>query len=236
MSLIKKININNIEYNLGVDVIDNLTTEDSDKALSSLQGKLLYDMITNLNKKVFPLSISVSGGSVCKKGTTQSITVKWTVKEGDNVVTPDSITINGEAITNTLTNKTYTGVTETTTYTVEVIKNGISKSSSTTITFVNPAYYGVVASNFEATSENIKGLTELVKSTKGTTQTFTITDQKICYAYPKSQGALTSIKDGNGFEYLKSYTRSELTINDETYYVYVLTDPATQTGLLQKYA
>ena len=54
--------------------------------------------------------------------------------------------------------------------------------------------------------------------------------------YPKSFGALTSIKDANNFDYINSYTRSEMTYNDVDYYVYILTDPVTITGFKQAFS
>ena len=49
-------------------------------------------------------------------------------------------------------------------------------------------------------------------------------------------GALTSVKDANNFEYIGSYTRTELTVWDETYYIYVLTNPTTITNFKQIYS
>lgn len=49
-------------------------------------------------------------------------------------------------------------------------------------------------------------------------------------------GALTAVKDANNFEYLQSYTRSEVTVWNETYYVYVLTDPVTIDTFKQIYS
>ena len=43
--------------------------------------------------------------------------------------------------------------------------------------------------------------------------------------YPKNFGALINIRDINNFDYINSYTRSEITYNDVDYYIYILTDP-----------
>ena len=104
---------------------------------------------------------------------------------------------------------------------------------SATITFVNPSYDGVVAANFTVTEANIKALTETLRSGKGGTRTFNLNNQKACIAYPKAFGAATSIKDANGFDYLASYTRSELNVNGELYYVYLLTNATTITDMKQ---
>ncbi|TGX82975.1 hypothetical protein E5358_04760 [Palleniella muris] len=191
------------------------------------------DAIKQLQDKVFPLSISVSGGSVYKKGTTQTVTVRWTVKEGDKVITPETVKVNGTEVTNTTTSKAFSGVTANTTYTVEVTNKGVKKSGSTSATFVNPKYFSVVPADFVANAANITGLagkTEAVQNSKAyTTAAFTQTAQKNMYAYPKAFGALTSITDGKN-EFINSYTRSEVTLNGEAYYVYLLNDASSVTN------
>ena len=59
---------------------------------------------------------------------------------------------------------------------------------------------------------------------------------KLCYAYPKSFGALTSIKDANNVDYINSYTRTEVTLtengNSVVYYCYLLKDAAGVSSLM----
>lgn len=55
--------------------------------------KDLSEKVTALEGKVFPLTISVSGGGTFEKGVPKTITVSWTVKKGDDVVTADSVTV-----------------------------------------------------------------------------------------------------------------------------------------------
>lgn len=218
------------------------TTITVDSTLSTesenpVQNKVISEEIVRLSQKVFPLTLSVSGGSTYEKGTSQSVTVRWTVKEGDTVVTPDTVTVNNESVTNTDTNKVFTNVTTTTTYTVKVTKGGQEKSGSTTATFVAASYFGVVATDFAPTEETIKALTtKTVKNTKAYTGTASLTNQKLCYAYPKSLGTLTSIKDANNFDYIGSYNRTELTVNGEAYYIYLMIDPTSVSNFKQIYA
>ena len=193
-------------------------------------------MLDKLYKEVFPLNISVSGGGLYEKRTTQTVTVRWTVKEGSDVVVPDTVTVNDEPVTNTDTSKVFESVTTNTTYTVKAVKTGQTVQGNTSVTFVNPSYFGVVAADYSPAEDTIKALTKSVKSGRGYTGTATLNNQKTCYAYPKSMGALTSVKDANNFEYIGSYTRTELTVWDETYYVYVLTNPTTITNFKQIYS
>lgn len=214
---------------------------DIDSAFSTtsenpVQNKVITTAINKINAELFPLSISVSGGGVFEKRTTQTITVKWTVKEGDDVVTPDTILVNDAPVANTSTNKVFNEVTTTTSYIVKATKDGVTVNGNTIATFVNPSYFGAVVASFIPTEEAIKALTKSIKNSKNYTGNISLNNQKTCYAYPKSFGALTSIKDANNFEYLSSYTRTELTVWDETYYVYVLTEPVTIDSFKQIYS
>lgn len=223
------------------EVIGSLGNIKVDGALSEtsenpVQNKVIAEELKRINAELFPLSISVSGAGVYEKRTTQNITVRWAVKEGSNTVTPDAVLVNGKGVSSSVTSKVFEGVTESTTYTVKATKDGTTVQGSTNAVFVNPSYFGAVGAGFTPTESAIKALTKNVKNTKNYTGNISLTHQKVCYAYPKSMGALTAIRDANNFEYLQSYTRSEVTVWDETYYVYVLTDPVTIDTFRQIYS
>ena len=214
-------------------VVDSTLSETSEHPV---QNKVITEALNKINTELFPLSISVSGGGLYEKRTTQTITVKWTIKEGSNTVTPDTLSVNNESVSVSTTSKVFEGVTGNTTYTVKAVKNGITVQGSTSVIFVNPSYFGAVGADFTPTEDAIKTLAKSVKSTKSYTGSVSLENQKTCYAYPKSMGALTTIKDANNFEYLQSYTRSEVTVWNETYYVYILTDPVTIDTFKQIYS
>lgn len=214
-------------------VVDSALSETSEHPV---QNKVITEALNKINTELFPLSISVSGGGLYEKRTTQTITVKWVIKEGSNTVTPDTLSVNNESVSVSTTSKVFEGVTGNTTYTVKAAKNGTTVQGSTNVTFVNPSYFGAVDADFTPTEDAIKTLAKSVKSTKNYTGSVSLENQKTCYAYPKSMGALTAIKDTNNFEYLQSYTRSEVTVWNETYYVYVLTDPVTIDTFKQIYS
>ena len=214
-------------------VVDSALSETSEHPV---QNKVITEALNKINTELFPLSISVSGGGLYEKRTTQTITVKWTIKEGSNTVTPDTLSVNNESVSVSTTSKVFESVTGNTTYTVKATKNGVTVQGSTSVTFVNPSYFGAVGADFTPTEDAIKTLAKSVKSTKSYTGSVSLENQKTCYAYPKSMGALTAIKDANNFEYLQSYTRSEVTVWNETYYVYVLTDPVTIDTFKQIYS
>lgn len=201
-----------------------------------VQNKVITEALNRINNELFPLTISVSGGGLFEKRTSQNIIVNWQIKEGKDIVTPDTITVNEQPIANINTSKTFNNVTTNTIYTVKATKDGTKVQGSTSAIFVNPSYFGPVAADFTITEEAIKALTKSVKNSKGYTGNISLNNQKTCYAYPKALGALTAIKDANNFEYINSYTRSELTVWDETYYVYVLTDATTIDNFKQIYS
>lgn len=194
--------------------------------LMSYEDKVL---LQKLAASVFPLTLTVTGGGVYRKTTTQTVTVNWSLKQGPDAVTPDTLKINNEPIEVSLTSKQFPGITVNTTFRVEATKEGVTKTGSVSAVFVNPSYFGVVDSNFTPTPEGIQGLSsgEIIKDSKTyNTSAFNQNAQKNCYAYPKVFGALTSITDGKN-EFIDSYTRSELEVNGEMYYVYVLSEAST---------
>ena len=183
--------------------------------------------VEKMYKKLFPFTIAVTGGGVFKKGTTQALEISWIVKEGDTVIVPDKVTVNGEEVDNNDTTKIFINIKTDTTYNVAVTYENMTVTGSTTAKFVNPSYFGVVASSFSPTAENIKDLPETIKDTKSYNGVVSTNNQKVCYAYPKGFGELTSIKDGNGYEYINSFTHSIININEEDYHVYILTDASS---------
>ena len=215
---------------------DNLSgvTDLSAYATTTITDAISAD-VKKLMDKAFPFTVKVSlDKTLAKKGTSQPVKLTITPKIGDNNTEVDAIMINGKEHHGTIPYVYSTTATTTTTYNVRADKTGRnSAQGSATITFVNPSYDGAVAANFTVTEANIKALTEALRSGKGGTRTFNLNNQKVCIAYPKSFGAATSIKDANGFDYLASYTRSELSVNGELYYVYILTNATTITDMKQ---
>ena len=57
--------------------------------------------------------------------------------------------------------------------------------------------------------------------------------QKVCAAFPAYLGDVESIKDANGFEYIDSYTKTTIDIENVSYNVYVLTNATTITNFTQ---
>lgn len=115
----------------------------------------LKERMDEVENKVFPLTVSVSGGGTFEKGVPKDITVKWTLKKGDSTVSAESVTVNDEPASGT--SKLFSGVTQNTTYTVKAVYQGKTAQGSTSATFVAPMYFGFAAAT-EAASLEITSL------------------------------------------------------------------------------
>ena len=190
--------------------------------------------VTTLMNKVFPFKVAVSiDKALAQKGTTATANITVKAYQGDDITQVDAIIINGEEHHGNIPYTTQVTSTTNTTYNVRVEKENKIVRGSVSIRFVALSYSDVVASNFVANAANIKALTSSLQGGRNRTLTFNINNQKTCIAYPKEFGAAASIKDGNNFDYLASYTRSEVTIDGEAYYVYLLSSPTTITDFKQ---
>lgn len=102
-----------------------------------------------------------------------------------------------------------------------------SVTASKTLTFIQPYYYGVSNSS---TVSSFSGLTENVTAKGNKTFNFTTNNQYMVFAYDSSYGNLKNIVDGNGFDVTGGWTKSSLTVDGFSYFVYVANSPTTDTN------
>lgn len=191
------------------------------------------DVMKNKLDILYKVALTFSGGGNKKKGTSVNVTLSWTVKVNGTSVNPSSQTLNGEVLDVTLRKKTFTGVTEDTTYTLVV--DGVQATQS--VKFFNPSYFGVVSPDYQVSSD-VSGLTEQTNyGSRSLTKTASASgSMKVVYLYPSALGSLTSIKDGNNFDITGSFTKTtDITINGEKYIAYLLTQEANINGLTFKF-
>ena len=157
--------------------------------------------------------------------------------EGSNLLDTQSYVAGTNSYSFNYTNTITTNTTfKTIVYYTKADGTNSTINQTKSITFVYASYYGTV-STLTPVEADIKLLNKSIKNTKAFTwNNITVTDERFCYAYPKSFGALTSIKDANNFEYIGSYTMSTIQIDSIDYYLYVLTDPTTGSGFKQIYS
>ena len=222
------------------------------------KGTNLEEIIKKMLVKYFPptatFSITPSTtlklfGDTIASETLKVVTVKNSSDITEIVFKADS------TVLNTLTSGVNNGGTFSYTYTPSTpIDNTITLSvdvkdgtqtvtKSIKITFCYPTYYGIVADTVTSMgASDIQGLAKrvAVNNKAMTWNGISMGYGKLCYAYPKSLGALTSIKDANNVDYINSYTRTEVTLtengNSVVYYCYLLTDAAGVSNFKQIYA
>jgi len=164
-------------------------------------------------------------------GSAKSIdTIAW--YKGSTLLQTDTI---GSTTTGSWTYTVADAVTDTATFKAIVTYKKSDNTQATTtksasITFYYNKFYGSVAS-LTPSEADVEALTSVLGTAKGGSYVYNVSAARIAYAYPKSLGALTSIKDGNGFSLFDSFTRTEVTYTQNStsvaYYLYVLTDETT---------
>lgn len=103
--------------------------------------------------------------------------------------------------------------------------------SGTTIKCIANSYYGTVD---EGAPLDIVNFISVKNNSRVCTCDYNMNNQKSVYMYPASFGLLDSIKDGNGFEYINSYSQSTLDYDDIIYNVYTLIDAVTVDGIFRQ--
>ena len=104
--------------------------------------------------------------------------------------------------------------------------NKTYEKKTSSMVFVYPYYMGSCAAGTAIDETLVESLTKKVESKGNKSNSFTVSDGHMVFAYPKAHGVLTSILDPNNFETIGNYTRSEVSVTGldgtaQAYYVYV---------------
>ena len=159
---------------------------------NSVNIKTMSGTINEINTKIwdiqnpFDISSITLSPNIAQMGSTVSPKLTWNYTH--SVI--KSQTINKAAVENTLRTKTFTGVTATTTYTLDATSNNdTQKSKSATITFANGVYYGKsTAATYD--NELINSLTKQLSNSKNRTITVNVgAGEYIFYCVPSRLGA-----------------------------------------------
>lgn len=243
---------------LSADITSNVEVGGVPSGTNFVEGTNLEDIIKKILVKYLPptatFTITPSNTLKLFGDTITSETMKVVVTKKSNDIKEIAFKADSTVL-NTLTNGVNNGGTFSYTYTPSTpISNTVTLSvdvkdgeqtvtKSIKITFCYPTYYGTVADSVASmTASDIQGLDKRVAvNNKAMTWSGISMDYgKLCYAYPKSFGALTSIKDANNVDYINSYTRTEVTLTENgnrvVYYCYLLTDAAGVSNFKQIYA
>lgn len=149
------------------------------------------------------------------------IKLQWSTLLNNFETYPDRLILNHVQFDPNITNTTMNEVMKTTTYKVEVEKDGLSADASATVYFEFPTYFGQLPCNhtcgedyiheFNPSIDDIKDLQKHVYITKGFEYKYdNIANEHgdvnhIVLAYPKSFGNLSSIMDKYGYEYIDDF-------------------------------
>ena len=202
----------------------------------------LTDKVAQLEQAVWPLELTVQASpSLIKIGVPTP--VKFTFSAKRRGIDVSKLTVFG--INESTLRKGITTYEETYTDSIGLFQivpvtaryEGITTESAVTIRGTHPSFFGVVPADWVPGAEGVKALTELLVGSRSLTRSgISLDNGRIVVAYPASFGALTSIKDGNGYEVLGSYTHSELTVDGVNYMCYMLTEPVTAEGVKQVFS
>lgn len=210
---------------------------------SRFGAKNLMDTLIESNLKFY---INLNKNYV-KKGTTADVSMSFGAQlSGKNANIPgmtfgyildeldDKGNTTGAGTTqkNVTSPQTFAKVAVNTRWTLTANFNGKDYNDTTvmpkaTLKFVYPSYVGVVAENFSITAENLKALGERIDG-RWLQKSFTLNNQKVVYAFQQDFGALGGIKyiEGN-MDSLGSFDKTEVTIDNVKYWVYLSKNAAT---------
>lgn len=223
---LKYINVGGVDYNVG------FSSNDYDD-----------DAVENMNRllqKIFPLTVKLEvspTGTFEYSGNASDFLLSWNCTVDGVEVAPNSITsilLKNETTGETLPLATEPGdadysavrsvsVSNDTIFSMTVEAQGMTAGSSVKVNYAYRSYSGVVNSDFVVSETNIAAL-EQSKLVDGKTQSYSydaFSLKKILFAYAKTYGALSDIKDANNVSLLANYTRSEIQVNGIPYYVYI---------------
>lgn len=196
-----------------------------DRLLSIEQGLWPLSVECKLNRAALPVN----------ETSTLQLSVK-AIRKGEDVTSKADIRLNGERVTDGYTFDVTPNEVGDTRYSVSVDYEDLTVTESITIPVTYPSYFGITENNADIDMIDINNLTKLILPTRSYKTNVSLNHQKAVYMYPASKGALTTIKDENGYELINSYTRKDTTLFDNIpYYIYILTNPITITNGIQNY-
>jgi len=205
-----------------------LTPDKENKAII-IEAKTYDTEIDEINTKLADLlyeAITISSftnnvGTVEIGSTVNSVTLTWATSK-----TPESLTLDGTAIEKTLTTHTYSGLNLTSKKTYKIVatdERGASAEKTTSVSFVNGVYYGVISNSATVDNAAILGLTRKLQSSKSIT--FTVnpgTGEYIVFALPADYGTPNFNVGGfdGGFFLKTTFDLTNASGHTESYNVY----------------
>lgn len=210
------------------------------KAGTNLQGKTateIIDLMVNpymspaINIAISPNTTLYEVGATATINVTATLTKKTEEITGARILKDNAdlkVANEGEITAKSFTQNSVSVQTDTTFSSKVSDSQGEVNGNSISVRFTRRSYYGMIGASDNVTSDTeIEALnSNQLTGSKGLTwNNINSANQKIAYAYPKSFGNLTSIKDSSNIDFIDSFARSEVTRDGVAYNVYVLKDP-----------
>lgn len=194
--------------------------------------------IERLEQAIWPFEVSISARPTAVEiDTDTNVALSWTAKRKGVAVTPETQTLDGVAVTGTGKSVTLHPTEEgSQSFVYQATYEKMNRTATATVKAVYASRFGTVPATGEVDAAVIKGLTKLVLGNRALTRTgLVFHNARLCFAYPASFGLLSSIKDGNGYEVIESYTHTVVDVDGVAYNCYVLTVPVSAENVTQIY-
>lgn len=207
--------------------IEKLSTNVRDviKAATGVSEDLVED-ISKLMRKVFPLEITVNitPTALQEKGTSTEITITWSAKVEGEIVTPESVVVNGNDVTDkTIYKET---VSDSKTFVVKITAEGRVTSINKSITYVYPIFTG-----FNSATEFTENLTESLTKLALRASLGTITDTKTNSSTSNYYWIISPYKVNNvvtsGISIISDFIYTTVEYKGTTYHCYRLNAPSS---------
>lgn len=225
-------------YNVTVPIVTAEKTGMMSAADKQALTKAGEDII-ELKKSVWPLGVLLNATpTVVEVGVSTKVELTWSVtRRGGDVADESEMKLNGEEVFSTAKDVTINESTpKAMTYTLKATYEGMTESASKQVSVVYPSYFGSVGADWTPTETTVRALSKSLQTSRASTHTgINTSNGKIAYCYPASFGKLTSVKDGNGYEVIDSYTLWTVNVDSVEYNCYLLTTPVTSSGVTQIY-
>ena len=195
------------------------------KAATGVSEDLIED-ISKLMRKVFPLEITVNITPIAfqEKGTNTEITITWSAKIEGEIITPESVFVNGRDVTNQTSYKET--ISDSKTFVVKITAEGRVTSINKSITYVYPIFTGF-NSSAEFTESLVESLTKLgLRASLGT-----ITDTKTNSNVSNYYWIVSPYKVNNvvtsGISIISDFIYTTVEYKGTTYHCYRLNAPSS---------
>lgn len=194
--------------------------------------------IERLEQAIWPFEVSISARPTAVEiDTDTNVALSWTAKRKGVAVTPETQALDGVAVTGTGKSVTLHPTEEgSQSFVYQATYEKMNRTATATVKAVYASRFGTVPATGEVDAAVIKGLTKLVLGNRALTRTgLVFHNARLCFAYPTSFGLLSSIKDGNGYEVIESYTHTVVDVDGVAFNCYVLTVPVSAENVTQIY-